>query len=148
MLYDVHDPDDAGHGGDETWRDIAAQYRSEHQGEESLLTVVDELLLDLGDALAVRAARESHAGQPALARRTRRFERRVHELFRLTETAAQAQMASAALDLGAPEWLFEGEEGAAWRREITALADYVGWACGGETPGAGTPCAVRQAGGA
>jgi hypothetical protein len=129
MVQDIQDPDELPRGSVETWQDIATQYRVDHSGQSSLLTAVEELLLELGEALADRAARESMEGQLALARRTLRFERHVHELYRLTETAPQAQMAATALDLGVPQWLFEGEDGAAWRREITALTDYADWAC-------------------
>jgi hypothetical protein len=145
MVQDIQDPDDLHRGSVETWQDIAAQYRMDHSGESSLLTAVEELLLELGEALADRAARESMAGQLALARRTLRFERHVHELYRLAETAPQAQMAATALDLGAPQWLFVGEDGAAWRRELTALTDYAAWACTGYGEGddSGEPRALR-----
>ncbi|HEY4615927.1 MAG TPA: hypothetical protein VIG75_10725 [Citricoccus sp.] len=129
MVRLLHDPEDPAHGSGETWQDIAALYRMNHRSACSLLTAVEELLLELGEALAHRAARESMNGQVALARRTLRFERHVHELYRLAETPAQAQMAATALDLGAPDWLYAGEDGAAWRREISALLDYAGWAC-------------------
>lgn len=125
----LQDRDSVRGGSVETWQDIAGQYRVGHRGEGSLLIAVEDLLLDLGEALAARALRESRAGQQALVRRTLRFERHVHELYRCAETDPQAQMAVTALDLGAPRWLFEGEEGAAWRREITALTDYAAWAC-------------------
>jgi hypothetical protein len=132
MEQDVQDSDDRRSGSVETWQDIAAQYRVEHRGQDSLLAAVEDLLLDLGEALGDRAVLEAMAGQQALARRTRRFERHVHELYRAAETDQQAQMAATALDLGAPQWLVEGEDGAAWRREITALTDYAAWACAGQ----------------
>jgi hypothetical protein len=145
MVQDIQDPDDLRRGSVETWQDIAVQYRVEHSGEKSLLTAVEELLLELGEALTDRAARESTAGQLALARRTLRFERQVHELYRLAETDSQAQMAATALELGVPQWLFDGEDGAAWHREITALSDYAAWACAGHGEGddADEPHSVR-----
>lgn len=133
---DLQGPDGVRDGSVETVQDIADVYRSGHRDGDSVLIAVEELLLELGEAMADRAARESMAGQMALARRTLRFERHVHELYRLAETPFQAQMAATALGLGAPQWLFEGEDGTVWRREITALTDYASSVCpGAEDPG-------------
>lgn len=115
-------------GTDETWQDIVSRYRVLHQGPASVLDAVEDLLLALEEALTERASREHLDGQVALARRTVRYAQSIHDLYVLTETAAQAQLGAAALSLGAPAWLFLGDEGAAWKREITALADYAAWA--------------------
>ncbi len=129
MVYDDRDPDRLPRGAVETWQDIAARYRAGHRGSASVLSAVEELLLELGDALAHRAARESADGNLALARRTLRFESHVNELYRLAETAPQAQMATTVLHAATPQWLFEGEDGTAWQQEIAALTDYAAWAC-------------------
>ncbi|MGM7668613.1 hypothetical protein [Microbacterium sp. A93] len=52
----------------------------------------------------------------------------MHELYSLAETVSQAQMAASALELGAPAWLYDGEDGRAWHREIVALSHYASWA--------------------
>lgn len=137
-VHDLPAPDDVSGGvsGDatggttETWQDIAGQYRADHRGSHSALDAVDEVLLELAEALSDRAAREARAGELALARRTQRYRRRVHELYSLSETVSQAQIAASALELGAPAWLYEGEDGRAWHREIVALNDYASWAVG------------------
>ena len=137
-VHDLPAPDDVsgGFSGDasggttETWQDIAGQYRADHRGPHSALDAVDEVLLELAEALSDRAARETRGGELALARRTQRYRRRVHELYSLSETVSQAQIAASALELGAPAWLYEAEDGRAWHREIVALNDYASWAVG------------------
>jgi hypothetical protein len=126
-VHELPAPDEVP-GTAETWQDIAGQYRVDDRGPQSVLDAVDEVLLELAEALSDRAARETRAGDLALARRTQRYRRRVHELYTLAETVPQAQMAVSALALGAPDWLFEREDGRAWSREITALSDYASWA--------------------
>jgi hypothetical protein len=128
MVHDLPAPDELPAGTTETWQDIAGQYRADDRGPQSVLDAVDEVLLELAEALSDRSTREARAGELALARRTHRYRRRVHELYTLAETVEQAQMAAAALALGAPAWLFEDEDGQAWKREITALGDYATWA--------------------
>lgn len=127
-VHDLPAPDDVTGGTTETWQDIVCQYRTDHRGQHSVLDAVDEVLLELAEALSDRAAREARAGELALARRTQRHRRRVHELYSLAETVSQAQMAASALELGAPAWLYEGEDGRAWHREIVALSHYASWA--------------------
>ncbi|WP_159552009.1 hypothetical protein [Citricoccus sp. K5] len=121
-------PDVLPEGTTETWQDIAGQYRADHRGPHSVVDAVDEILLELAEALSDRSARESSTGELALSRRTQRYRRRVHELYSLAETVAQAQMAASVLELGAPAWLYEREDGRAWHREIVALNDYASWA--------------------
>ncbi|MFC7400877.1 hypothetical protein ACFQQD_00965 [Citricoccus sp. GCM10030269] len=128
MVHDFHAADDAPGAATETWQDIAGQYRLDHTGPECLLDAVEDVLLELMEALSERAAREWKAGKLGLARRTRRYRGRVRELYTLAETVPQAQMAASALELGAPAWLFDREDGKAWRREITALSAYASWA--------------------